>query len=260
METLPWITAVVAISLLGIVLLSWSWLSRRSARVTAAAHRVGAVRAAGVLHRRAPRLQADARGPAAPRRPVEAAAGALLPAERSGRGALLVRAARLDQRHLRGLQRQRPGARGDRSRHRPQQFAPHPADQAVGARRLPGPLPALPGRQPAVGRPSCSCWCRAPRPARARRSPQPPTDLDEARDSLASTVATRRAQRTALWQDSSRVPGFVLRSRQPGRRLRRQRIPAPAPARPRGRGRRSHRNAQPAGRAERPRSPRPRRR
>ena len=39
------------------------------------------------------------------------------------------------------------------------------------------------------------------------RGPQPgivpPRDLDEARDSLASTVANRRAQRTALWQDSS---------------------------------------------------------
>ena len=31
----------------------------------------------------------------------------------------------------------------------------------------------------------------------------PPRDLDEARDSLASTVASRRAQRSALWQDSS---------------------------------------------------------
>lgn len=34
-------------------------------------------------------------------------------------------------------------------------------------------------------------------------SAAPATDLDEARDSLASTVASRRAQRTALWQDSS---------------------------------------------------------
>src|SRR6187402_779151 len=33
MQTLPWITAVVAISLLGIFLLIWSFLSRRSARV-----------------------------------------------------------------------------------------------------------------------------------------------------------------------------------------------------------------------------------
>jgi len=43
--------------------------------------------------------------------------------------------------------------------------------------------------------------------AATARGPQPgivpPRDLDEARDSLASTVATRRAQRSALWQDSS---------------------------------------------------------
>jgi hypothetical protein len=34
--------------------------------------------------------------------------------------------------------------------------------------------------------------------------PMPTPDLAEARDSLASTVAIRRAQRSALWQDSSR--------------------------------------------------------
>src|SRR5256885_7003612 len=39
---------------------------------------------------------------------------------------------------------------------------------------------------------------RAPQPAAA-----PPQDLHQARDSLASTVATRRAERTALWQDSA---------------------------------------------------------
>ena len=43
--------------------------------------------------------------------------------------------------------------------------------------------------------------------AGAARSPLPPAgpprDLDEARDSLATTVATRRAQRSTLWQDSS---------------------------------------------------------
>jgi len=43
--------------------------------------------------------------------------------------------------------------------------------------------------------------------AATARGPQPgivpPRELDEARDSLASTVATRRAQRSALWQDSS---------------------------------------------------------
>jgi hypothetical protein len=39
---------------------------------------------------------------------------------------------------------------------------------------------------------------RAPQPAAAPRQ-----DLHQARDSLASTVATRRAERTALWQDST---------------------------------------------------------
>jgi len=39
---------------------------------------------------------------------------------------------------------------------------------------------------------------RGPQPA-----PTPPHTLHEARDSLASTVANRRAERTALWQDST---------------------------------------------------------
>jgi hypothetical protein len=43
--------------------------------------------------------------------------------------------------------------------------------------------------------------------AATARGPQPgivpPRDLDDARDSLASTVATRRAERSALWQDST---------------------------------------------------------
>ena len=42
---------------------------------------------------------------------------------------------------------------------------------------------------------------RAPQPAPA---PSPPAhDLNQARDSLSSVVASRRAERTALWQDSS---------------------------------------------------------
>ena len=44
--------------------------------------------------------------------------------------------------------------------------------------------------------PSGSGASRGPQPA-------PASGLDEARDSLASTVASRRAQRSALWQDSS---------------------------------------------------------
>lgn len=45
---------------------------------------------------------------------------------------------------------------------------------------------------------STAATARAPQPGGA-----PPRDLHEARDSLASTVASRRAQRSALWQDSS---------------------------------------------------------
>jgi hypothetical protein len=164
------------------------------------------------------------------RHPLQAAAGALLPAERSGRGALLVRAARLDQRHLRRLQRQRPGARGDRPRQRPQQLAPRPADQAVGARRLPRPLPALPiDNLPSAG--ELQLLVPAATAAGAHRRATPPTDLDEARDSLASTVASRRAQRTALWQDSSRFQDsfFAPDSRQDGFSV--QRISAPAAGR-----------------------------
>ena len=33
METLPWIASLVAVALLGVVLLGWSWLSRRPPRV-----------------------------------------------------------------------------------------------------------------------------------------------------------------------------------------------------------------------------------
>jgi len=44
---------------------------------------------------------------------------------------------------------------------------------------------------------STAAAARGPLPA------APATNLDEARDSLASTVASRRAQRSALWQDSS---------------------------------------------------------
>ncbi len=54
--------------------------------------------------------------------------------------------------------------------------------------------------------------------ARGPLPPLPPRDLDEARDSLASTVATRRAQRSALWQDSSLFQDsfFAPDSRQDG--------------------------------------------
>ena len=46
--------------------------------------------------------------------------------------------------------------------------------------------------------PSAAAPARGPQPA-----PAPPANLHHARDALASTVATRRAERTALWQDST---------------------------------------------------------
>lgn len=46
--------------------------------------------------------------------------------------------------------------------------------------------------------PTSSAQARGPQPA-----PAPAANLHDARDSLSSTVASRRAQRTALWQDST---------------------------------------------------------
>ena len=46
--------------------------------------------------------------------------------------------------------------------------------------------------------PSSSAPARGPQPA-----PLAPANLHQARDTLSSTVATRRAERTALWQDST---------------------------------------------------------
>jgi hypothetical protein len=57
-------------------------------------------------------------------------------------------------------------------------------------------LPSVAELQLLVPQPSVTA--RGPQPASA-----PPQDLHQARDSLASTVANRRAERSALWQDSS---------------------------------------------------------
>jgi hypothetical protein len=46
--------------------------------------------------------------------------------------------------------------------------------------------------------PSSGATARGPQPASA-----PPANLNQARDSLSNTVASRRAERTALWQDST---------------------------------------------------------
>ena len=81
--------------------------------------------------------------------PVQAAAGAFLPADRGPGSALLVRPAGRHQRHLCDLQPQRPRAGGRGPGQRARHLRPRPADQAVGAGRLPRALSALRHRQPA---------------------------------------------------------------------------------------------------------------
>ena len=200
-QTLPWIIALAAVALLRRRCRSWC-ARTRAPQAAAAAHRMDPVAEAGVQHRRAARVSAAARGAAAPCRAVQAAAGSLLPAHRAERGALLVRPARRDPRHLRHLQRQRPRARGDRPRHRPRQLAARAADQAVRARRLPRALPALPGGQPAVGGGAAVAGA-AKRAVVAR--PAAGTEHRRTRRATRcrSTAPQRRRERTALWQDSS---------------------------------------------------------
>ena len=207
METLPWIAAVRgAVAARRSSLRSWIWLPRRPQRPRRCPTE-WALSARPVFstdERRVYKLLREA----LPHHIVLSK----LPLVRfcqptdPRRSALLVRPARRDQRHLRGLQRQRPGAGGDRSRHRPRQFAPHPADQAIGARRLPHPLPALPGRPPAVGRPSCSCWCRAARRHGARTAARPRAAARPRRRARLARQHRRHAaarSARALWQDSS---------------------------------------------------------
>ena len=106
------------------------------------------------------------------------------------------------------VQRQWPRAGRDRPRHRPRQLAPRAADQAVGARRLPRALPALPGGQPAVDRRVAVAGApgrrRIARPAAG--APSRPS-VREARDQLASTPprAGANARRCGRTRRSSRT-------------------------------------------------------
>ena len=90
--------------------------------------------------------------------------------DRPARGALLVRAARLDPRDVRDMQRQRPRARGHRSRHRSRQFATSTADQASRC-SVPAACGICAARWTTCRRsPNCSCSCRS---SGATRGPQP---------------------------------------------------------------------------------------
>ena len=129
------------------------------------------------------------------------------PAHRPAAGALLVRVARRDPRHLRHLQRQWTRARCHRSGHRPRQLAPGAADQAVGARCLPRALPALPGGPPAVDpRAAAARAAKHGRRARhrsLRRAWTPARDTLGQRRGLAASRALARCGRTRA---SSRTP------------------------------------------------------
>ena len=226
MGTLWSIAAVLALRCSAVVALVGIWLVRRPQDAGAAADRMGADRAAGVLDRRAPRLQAAARGAAAPHRAVEAAAGALLPAERSRRSALLVRPARRDQRDLRVC-----SANGrvlaaidldtDRGNSRRILQIKQSVLGACRVRYLRCPVDNL----PTVAELQLLVPSSTARPRAARsRGIVPPRDSARRARLAVEHRRDRRAERTALWQDSTLFQDSFFAPDSRARRLRQQRI------------------------------------
>lgn len=218
METLPWITAAVAIALLGIVLLSWSWLTRRSARVTPLPTE-WALSARPVFstdERRVYKLIREAlphhvilsklplvrfcqpNDPGEVRYWYELLGSINVTFAVCSANGRVLAAIDLDT---------------DRSNSRRILQIKQSVLGACRVRYLRCPVDNLPSAgELQLLVPSATAGTRAP------GGSSPPTDLNEARDSLASTVASRRAQRTALWQDSSRFQDsfFAPDSRQDG--------------------------------------------
>jgi len=217
MQTLPWITAVVAISLLGIVLLIWSFLSRRSARV-APLPTEWALSARPVFstdERRAYKLMREAlphhvilaklplvrfcqpNDPGEVRYWYELLGSINVTFAVCSANGRVLAAIDLDT---------------DRSNSR---RALQIKQSVLGACRVRYLRCAI-DNLPSAGElqllvPSATAGTRV-------LNGSPPTDLNEARDSLANTVASRRAQRSAMWQDSSRFQDsfFAPDSRQDG--------------------------------------------
>ena len=215
---LPWITAVAAIALLGIVLLAWSWRSRRSARV-APLPTDWALSARPVFstdERRVYKLMRDAlpnhvilsklplvrfcqpNDPGEVRYWYELLGSinvtfAVCSANGRVLAAIDLDTDRNNSRRVLQIKQSVLGACRVR-------YLRCPVDNLPSA----GELQLLVPSATAGGRVSTGHTA--------------PTDLDEARDSLASTVASRRAQRTALWQNSSRFQDsfFAPDSRQDG--------------------------------------------
>ncbi len=218
METLPWITAVVAISLLGIVLLSWSWLSRRSARV-APLPTEWALSARPVFstdERRVYKLMREA----LPHHVVLSKLPLVRFCQPSDPGEVRYWYELLGSINVtfavcsaNGRVLAAIDLDTDRNNSRRVLQIKQSVLGACRVRYLRCPVDNLPSAgELQLLVPSAMAGSRAP------SSASPPTDLDEARDSLASTVASRRAQRTALWQDSSLFQDsfFAPDSRQDG--------------------------------------------
>ena len=218
METLPWIAAVVAIALLAIVLLSWSWLSRRSSRA-APLPTEWALSARPVFstdERRVYKLMREAlphhvilaklplvrfcqpNDPGEVRYWYELLGSINVTFAVCSANGRVLAAIDLDT---------------DRSGSRRMLQIKQSVLGACRVRYLRCPIDNLPSAgELQLLVPSASAGTRG------QNGGSPPTDLNEARDSLASTVASRRAQRSALWQDSSRFQDsfFAPDSRQDG--------------------------------------------
>ena len=204
METLPWIAAVVAISLIGGVLLGSAWLARRRARVTPLPTE-WALSARPVFstdERRVYKLMREAlphhivlsklplvrfcqpSDPAEVRYWYELLGSINVTFAVCSTNGRVLAAIDLDT---------------DRGNSRRILQIKQSVLGACRVRYLRCPVDNLPSAgELQLLVPSATAASRGPQPTAS-----PPTDLDEARDSLASTVASRRAQRTALWQDSS---------------------------------------------------------
>ncbi len=219
METGPWVAAVVAVSLLAVVLLGWVWLSRRPPRVaplptdwTLSARPVFSTderRVYKLMREALPHHIVLSKLPLVrfcqPSDPSEVRywyelLGSINVtfAVCSANGRVLA-AIDLDT---------------DRGNSRRVLQIKQSVLGACRVRYLRCPVDNLPSAgELQLLVPSATAASRGPQPASS-----PPRDLDEARDSLASTVASRRAQRTALWQDSSLFQDsfFAPDSRQDG--------------------------------------------
>ena len=217
MDTLPWITAVVALTLLGIVLLTWSFVSRRSGKATPLPTE-WALSARPVFstdERRVYKLMREAlphhvilaklplvrfcqpNDPGEVRYWYELLGSLNVTFAVCSANGRVLAAIDLDT---------------DRSNSRRVLQIKQSVLGACRVRYLRCPIDNLPSAgELQLLVPSATAGTRV-------QSSSPPTDLNEARESLASTVASRRAQRSALWQDSSRFQDsfFAPDSRQDG--------------------------------------------